>query len=410
MQHRVRTLAALAAALLCAPAAFAQTTDETPAKPAERPSVDSAIARAATRIVELQETLATERKGKKSAADGPKNEWPYQGVYRESEDVSPVGYRVGGTAICSWALIHSPGYAESKDMQTAVERGVEFILEMLEHERMTSDFIGGYDVRGWGHTYALNLFLEMRAKKLAPPKRAAAIDKAIKDLVRILQESEIVESGGWNYSRPKGGKEAAPASPFMTAPTLLALYEAKRQGEKIDEDVIARALDALEGCRTSEGAIPYTTAGKRDEWPGAIGRSPVTEVALLLAGRSDTDRVRKSLDNFVEHWEWLEKRRKGTGTHVPPYGIAPYYFFYAHAYAAFAIEFLPEEERPRFREQLRERLFQVQEPSGGWNDRVFERSENYGTAMALLAMLAPQMNRPAPWEASAPKGGSKSKK
>ena len=103
--------------------------------------------------------------------------------------------------------------------------------------------------------------------------------------------------------------------------------------------VVERALEGLAKARTEEGALPYTTGGGRAEWPGAIGRSAITEVVLTLAGRSDVARIRKSLDMFLEHWEWLEKRRKQTGTHVPPYGIAPYYFFYAHGYAALAIEF-----------------------------------------------------------------------
>jgi len=365
------------------------------------PSIDSAVARAVTRIVEMQESLS----GEKSA---PRAEWPYQGVYREDEMVAPVGYRVGGTAICAWALIASPQYAESEEAQAAVARGVDLILEMLEVERMNSDFVGGYDVRGWGHAYALNLFLELRARKLAPKKRAKDIDKAVTKLVELLQKTEIVETGGWNYSRPKGGDASAPASPFMTAPTLFALYEAKQQGEKVDGSVVARALDALEGSRTEDGAIPYSTGkNRKDEWPGAIGRSPATEVALLLAGRSDVARIRKSLENFFEHWEWLEKRRRQTGTHIPPYQIAPYYFFYAHAYAGMAIEFLPEGEREGFRKQLHARLFQVQEPSGGWNDRVFERSENYGTAMATLAFLSPSLRRPPEWTGLGAAGSDK---
>jgi len=82
---------------------------------------------------------------------------------------------------------------------------------------------------------------------------------------------------------------------------------------------------------------------------------------------------------------------------VPPYGVAPYYFFYAHGYAAQAIEFLPEAERASYRERFLERLFQVQEASGGWNDRIFPRSENYGTAMGLIALLAPTLDRPTGW-------------
>lgn len=386
------TLLSPSLVLLASLASGAPNEEDAAARSAVKLDVDGAVGRAVTRIVELQESLAAPKKNGKAPAS---NEWPYQGVYRESDDVSPIGYRVGGTAICAWALVESPQYAQSEEAQAAVERGVGFILELLDHERMNDGFIGGYDVRGWGHTYALQLFLTMRARGALPKKHAAAVGRAIPALVKLLQDTEIAETGGWNYSRRGGGKAAAPASPFMTAPTLLALYQARAQGEKVDAKVVERALTALESCRNEQGVIPYTTAGGRDEWPGAIGRTPITEVALLLAGRSDVARVRTALENFFEHWEWLEKRRKGTGTHVPPYGIAPYYFFYAHAYAALAIEVLPEAERPALRARLHERLFQVREPSGGWNDRVFERSENYGTAMALLAFLAPGLE-PAP--------------
>jgi hypothetical protein len=183
---------------------------------------------------------------------------------------------------------------------------------------------------------------------------------------------------------------------------LLALFDAKAQGETVDAAVVERALDAHERCRTEAGAIPYTTKGGRDEWPGATGRSAVTEVTLFLAGRGQVHHIRRALDSFLEHWEWLEKRRKQTGTHEPPYGIAPYYFFYAHGYAALAIEFLPESERASYRARLHERLAQVREASGGWNDRVFPRSESYGTSMALIALLAPALPKPAGWE-SAPR-------
>ena len=143
--------------------------------------------------------------------------------------------------------------------------------------------------------------------------------------------------------------------------------------------------------------MPYDSAGQDARWPGAIARTPAVESALLLAGRSDAGRIARALDAFFEHWSWLESRRRQTGTHKPPYGIAPYYFFYAHSYAALAIELLPPEDRAPYREQLLARLFEVQEDSGGWNDRVFERSENFGTAMSLLALSRPGRGRPAGW-------------
>lgn len=364
------------------------------------PSVESAAKKAHALLVDLQENLADPK--------GTEREWPYEGVYREKGQI-PVGYRVGGTAISAWALVESPQHLKSKESQAAVARAVDFLFETLEDPAMAAGFSGGYDVRGWGHAYALQLFLRLRAEKLVPKGKEEALDAWVKRLVEVLHQTEIVETGGWNYSRPGGGAKRAPASPFMTAPTLIALFEARKQGESVDAAMIARALDALETCRTEAGAIPYNTGAKKDEWPGAIGRSPITECVLVLAGRSNVDNVRRSLDNFLEHWEWLEKRRKGTGTHVPPYGVAPYYFFYAHGYAAQAIEFLPEAERASYRERFLERLFQVQEDSGGWNDRIFPRSENYGTAMGLIALLAPTLERPTGWTPPPPATQGESK-
>jgi hypothetical protein len=165
---------------------------------------------------------------------------------------------------------------------------------------------------------------------------------------------------------------------------------------------VRRGLDALEQARTSTGSFLYSgTEGQAREEPvpGAVGRMLVSETTLHLAGRSDLARVRGALDAFIAHWEWLERRRAQEGTHMPPYGIAPYYFFYAHYYAAQAIELLPARARDEYRRRLLERLFQVRGEDGAWNDRVFPRTASYSTAMAVLALLAPDAPEPARWTA-----------
>ncbi|MGA1400616.1 MAG: hypothetical protein ACO38P_09525, partial [Phycisphaerales bacterium] len=65
-----------------------------------------------------------------------------------------------------------------------------------------------------------------------------------------------------------------------------------------------------------------------------------------------------------------------------------------------AIERLPVAWRPPLRKALLERLEQVREEQGEWNDRVFERSANYGTALALEALLAPLGAPAATWPAA----------
>src|SRR5690606_10375618 len=79
------------------------------------------------------------------------SQWPYEGVYREDRGLLPVGYRVGGTAITVMGLVAAPGYKDDQERLQAVERGIEFVLATLDHDRMNDGFLGTYDVRGWGH-------------------------------------------------------------------------------------------------------------------------------------------------------------------------------------------------------------------------------------------------------------------
>ena len=203
----------------------------------------------------------------------------------------------------------------------------------------------------------------------------------------------------------------------MTPPTLFALFEAKAQGEEVDPAVIDRALSGLEGCRTSQDAYPYKTFGDRGQMPGCTARTPITEVALHLAGRGDPKRLRNAIEAFHEHWNELEVRRCRGGTHIGDYDIAPYYVMFGHRYVAMAIEFLPEAERAEHRTRLHTRLFEIlgqekngdarkgQDPPafftepdpGTWNDRVFPRTRNYSTAFAMLALMQPNLPNPTPW-------------
>ena len=367
-------------------------------KPVGTQEIDSAIQRGIVLLLAAQESL--------DPAVATKAEWPYEGVYRADENgkphVIPIGYRVGGTSIAALALIEASAGKPRPDVREALERALAFVLAELDEPLMDSGFLNGYDVRGWGHAYALQFLLRMREAGLVPEKPRATVAHAIPYLVEMLQKTAIEDPGGWNYARGNDAAHAAPST-FMTAPTLQILFEAAAAGEKVDAGVVEKALATLESARLDTGAFQYGTnpGGKTgkgfEDVPGAIGRAPICETTLFLAGRGSVERIRGALDAFFAHWEWLEVRRKHDKTHIPPYFIAPYYYFYAHRYAAQAIEFLPEAERAGYRERLTKLLFAVREEDGGWNDRVFPRSENFGTAMTLLALESPTLRAPARW-------------
>lgn len=366
-----------------------------PAQKAEQPvgpDLSAAVTDCVKSLLAMQESLD---EGKDKA------EWPYEGVYRVRGEI-PIGYRVGGTSITAMALLRAPDYTQDAERQAAVDRAVAFVCGAIDHPLMSIDnYDAGYDVRGWGYCYALHFLCELKAGSAVPEVRKDAVEQAIVFYLGALQRIEIPEVGGWNYARPPGRDKVADPSAFMTPAALQALFAAKAQGYAVDEGVVKRGLDALERCRTLSGAYAYAGDGekvRREGIPGSVGRMVISETTLMLAGRSDTARVRGALDAFIVHWSWLDKRRAKSGTHEGPYGVAPYYFYFAHYYAAQAVEMLPERERGEYRRRINELLFSVRLEDGTWNDRVFKRTANFGTSMAMMAILMPKTPKPAGWQ------------
>ena len=339
------------------------------------------------------------------------SEWPYEGVYRVRGRI-PEGYRVGGTAIVAEALVRMPGYESDPARQAAVRRAVEFICSRTSEPSLAVDtYAGGYDVRGWGACYAARALLAIRSCKAVPPGMEARADETLRWYLDTLQRLEIPQTGGWNYAREPGAETPSSASPFMTAPCLHALFEARVQGFAVDEGVVARALDALERCRTPEGNFAYSASAQTREpqrsMPGATGRMVSGEMVLLLAGRGSQERVAAAIDAFVAHWQELERRRAKTGTHVPPYGVAPYYVQFAHWYAAQAAELLEGARRDECRRKVAALMWATRSCEGTWNDRVFARSAAFGTATAMMALEAPNFPAPARWTGTQPDGTSR---
>lgn len=334
------------------------------------------------------ETLRLERIREWSR--GVANEWPYEGVYRVgSNGHIPSGYRVGGTSIVCSLLLQAPGFTVDMERRDAVTRSVDFLLETLSSDpTMSAGPKTGYDVRGWGHTYALQFFLEaLDASAIVDPMRETQVRLAVQSLVDALDLNETSQ-GGWNYANDTR------ISPFMTGPTLIALYQAHDMGFVVDPLVVTRALDSLEAARSPGVTYAYSgISSSTTPMPGSSARSSAAELALHLAGRSTEGQLRVAIEGFIRSWEFLLERKSQQGTHVGTYGIAPYYFFFGHTYAALAVERLPVAERPIWRAEIARLLWETLEADGGWNDRIFPRTKSYGTAMSLMALNAP--GRPA---------------
>lgn len=343
------------------------------ADPVSEVSQTDAIAMGVAQLLEIQDD------------DGA---WPYEGVYRVNQKI-PVGYRVGGTAICCQALMYATP-ADRQITSQAVADGVNLILRELDHPLMAPSQADRYDVRVWGHIYALDLFCRIQQSDQFPDLKNQTAPW-IHKLTQVLLEEEL-KSGGWNYANRRAH------AGFVTAPAVQALLWARQCGETIPDSVWKRSAEAILRSRNDDAAFAYSGNENSDrptKLPGSIARSANCEATLSLLGLERNNAIATALNAFHVHWDELEKRRKKSGTHKPPYGVAPYYFYYGHRYAAFAIQQLPKELRPAEFERLFQVILRTRDPDGTWNDRVFARSRAYGTAMTVLALLENEVPQPA---------------
>ena len=210
-----------------------------------------------------------------------------------------------------------------------------------------------------------------------------------------VKEIEEIPGGGWNYAR-----HDAPAS-FVTVTVVQALLRARGQGFEVPKELFDRAKKSLDAARADDGAFLYSGKFKEgqvrktsDELAGSAARAAGCEATLRLLGGSSTEHLQGALNVFHDHWADLEQRYRKPGTHAGPHQIAPYYFFYGHRYAAQAIQLLPEADRAAERDRLRKLLLKTRDADGTWNDRVFDRTKNYGTTMVLLSLLGDRATLP----------------
>ncbi len=380
-----------------------------------KPVIDAAVLTAARFLLTSQENYepdppvggipedefaSWERKEKRRIEDlrgkPDATEWPYEGVYRVRPDGRiPSGYRVGGTAIACEAILRAPLEGEDRKQAIAsVYRGIDFILDRIATDRtMALGPKTDYDVRGWGHAYAIQLLLLALDQGIVDEEAKVENLKAvIADLIRRLAGNQT-KQGGWNYANDNS------VSPFMTGATLLILFDAAERGFEVDPVMIDKALGALEECSTEAMSYAYSGRARRPvAMPGSSARSSVATLALFKAGRADVDQLRLAVEGFFTGWDDLLVRKSQQGTHVGEYGIAPYYFFFGHTYAAFAIEELPEAERTARRDMLAALLWRTREKDGTWNDRIFPRTSSYSTAMSIQALLAAGRPAFAAWD------------
>jgi len=232
----------------------------------------------------------------------------------------------------------------------------------------------------WDHMFSIFLYTRLAGETTDAAAKKECLKRARRG-VRALEEVQRT-AGTWSYVG------MGPSS-FTTGGVLVALWEAKQAGLKIDQEVIDRGLEGLLKMKSEEGTYFYSDQSSDDfddgNVKGAAGRMAVCYFAEYLWGKCDLAKLKWALDAFLEHRGRLNKARKGVDWHTLPHAIASYFFFYDYWFASMAMLKLPEEERGKYLAAIRNDLLEINEVDGSWVDtHLFGKP--YGTAMALMIL------------------------
>ncbi|MDZ4657167.1 MAG: hypothetical protein SH868_06260 [Bythopirellula sp.] len=339
-------------------------------------------------------------------------------------------YRLGTTALAVMALVEaSPLFsgAEQEKIEASIERAQAWLLEQGSDLRrsapdMYDDYFGHALYNVWGHAYGIQAAVALHDRAEGDTTLQAKLKKFIDYHIHRLEQDSFI-NGGWGYYddpftdkygnavQPRRAKQERPTGSsisFTTATVLIALKEAERLGFEIPEKLTKPAVDSILRQRYPDFAYAYGEylkyAPRMDinRPAGSLGRSQVCNLALRLYGdKLVTDEVLETwLDRLVVRNGWLSMSRKrnypAQSPHFADFGVAGYFYYYGHYYAAMCIDELPADKRPFYQDHLANILLPLQEKDGSWWDYIlYDYHQQYGTAMAVSALVRTLHDEPA---------------
>jgi len=324
----------------------------------------------------------------------------------------PGAHQAFRTATTSLSLM---ALAEARDrfdgefrerIESAIDLGQDWLLknggELRRSEPDAYSRSMGYALYNvWGHAYAIHALVRLHERASEEPEIQDALLKQLEYHVFRLEKDAFL-NGGWGYYDMEAKTQVPGGSPigFTTATVLIALKEAATLGVDFPENLKKKAVDSILRQRYPDFAYAYgeylryhpRTGINRPA--GSLGRSQVCNLALRAYGDPlVTDEVLENWLNrmFARHG-WLSNSRKrhipGKSPHFASFGIAGYFFYYGHFYAAMCVEELPPEDQRYFQEYLAHFILPLQEKDGSWWDyMLYDYHQQYGTAMAICTLL-----------------------
>jgi hypothetical protein len=318
---------------------------------------------------------------------------------------SHLAFRTGTTSLAVMALCESLELLDGERREkadAAIDRGQAWLLEhsnkltRAEPDAYVSQMgLALYSI--WGHAYAIHAIVPLHERAEGDEKLQAKLKKLLEYHVNRLKTSAFID-GGWSYYDEKAHTLTPSGSPFSfsTATVLIALKEAEKLDVDFPEPLAKKAIASILRQRYPDFSYAYGEYLRMrprldiNRPGGSLGRSQVCNLALRLYGdKYVTEEVLKTwLHRLIARNGWLSIGRKRPMPHDSEFGVAGYFYYYGHYYAALCIEELPEDERSFFFDHLARILMPLQEKDGSWWDYpLYDYHQAWGTAMAVSALV-----------------------
>jgi len=303
------------------------------------------------------------------------------------QDGRPDPFVDSAVAIAGIALLDRRSDDEA---EAAAERALDFVLKTITASQALEDQVVYMDYTVWSRAWMLWLLSDCISKEFGD---AEQLRTSAEWLVQSLASKQR-SNGGWSYFYSTNADGSASAGEqsisFVSAMVTHALLRAEAEGIEVPESIRTGALDVLEAMRNENGTFDYmlhvgAQASGGAGVAGAAGRSPLCELALLRGGRSTEERVVRSVDQFLEYSAELSRELGKALMHAGAEGQGCHYLLFDYAFAALALEHLPESARPEASARVRELILDARSEEGAFQDTPIN-GWSYGTAIALFGL------------------------
>ena len=313
-------------------------------------------------------------------------------------------FRAAVTSLSLMALLDARDSIDGprrEAMELAIDRGQQWLLQ---HGGKLRRAEAGAIYNVWGHSYAIHALTRLHARASGNEPRQAQLIKLCEYQADRLRRYQSI-NGGWGYYDMNALTQRPSSSSisFTTATALIALEEADALGVVFPKDRTEQAIDSIKRQRFPDFAYAYGEYLKMvprygiNRPAGSLGRSQACNLALRLHGdeQINDDVLKTWLNRLYARNGWLSIGRKYPVPHESHFAIAGYFYYYGHFYAAMCIEQLPDDERSYFQDHLANILLPLQEKDGSWWDYpLYNYHQQYGTAMAICALVRCQHATP----------------